>query len=529
MNARKFPAPIKAKARRYRDLVETSDELIFTTDRTGHWTFLNQGATERILGYRPEEMIGRPFTDFLAEEEIERDLEAFSHVLAGDEKFRYETVYQTKDGRRVTLSFNAGMLRDAAGEIVGVMGSASDITQRLRTENELRQSLKSVRSSKERLERQNEVLRKIARGAPLAGTLTQLALSIEEPGSGMIVSVLLLDPEGVRLSTAAAPHLPHSFSQAIDGVRIGPNTGSCGTAAFRGEPVIVSDIREDPLWADYRELAAAHGLRACWSQPLLASTGEVLGTLAMYYREPRSPSETELELITTAAHIASIAIEAASARDRLVHSTLHDPLTGLPNRTLFLDRLGMAMKRSQRRPDTLFAVLFLDVDHFKQVNDSLGHLVGDELLQSISERLNHCLRPVDTVARMGGDEFAVLLDYLDEEIQASQLALRIHQVLEPPHLIQGHEVTLSASIGITFSSAAYDQPEELLRDADTAMYRAKTEGRGRQAIFEAALPNEALVESSAPEVPLGFDFRSWPENQKPDPETPPMPRLAHRR
>jgi len=469
-------------------LVETSDELIFTTDQEGHWTFLNQGATRRILGYEPDEMLGRPFIEFLAEEEIERDLEAFAHVLAGDEKFHYETVFLRKDGRRVVLSFNAGVLRGSSGEIVGVMGSASDITDRQQADLELHRSLDTVRKSKERLERQNDVLRRIARGAPLAETLNQLVLAIEEPETGMIGSILLLDREGNRLATAAAPHLPHDYSHAIDGVRIGPSTGSCGTAAFRGKRVVVADIELDPLWADYRELAAAHGLRACWSQPIVSSAGAVLGTLAMYYREPRSPTEAEIDLIETAAHIAAIAMEAAAARDRLVYSTLHDPLTGLPNRTLFLDRLGMAMKRTQRRADApLFAVLFLDIDRFKEVNDSLGHMAGDELLRSVAQRLHQCLRPADTVARMGGDEFAVLLDYLDTEIQASKLALRIHQVLEPPHDLQGREVHLSASIGITLSSDAYVRPEELLRDADTAMYRAKTEGRGRQAVFDPAM------------------------------------------
>ena len=487
MRPRKKPARWSGRARQYRDLVETSDELIFATDRQGRWTFLNRRASETILGYLPEEMLGRHFVEFLAEEEVERDLEAFANVLEGGEKVRYETVFLAKDGRRVVLSFNAVVLRDSSGAIVGVMGSGSDVTDRRRAEQELRRSLRSVQAGKERLERQNDVLRRIARGAPLAETLTQLILAIEEPGAEMIGSILLLDPEGTRLATAAAPHLPFGFSQAIDGFRIGPVSGSCGTAAFRGERVVVADIESDPLWADYRELAIGHGLRACWSQPIVSSGGRISGTLAIYYRQPRFPIEEEIELIETAALIASIAIDAAAARDRLVYSTLHDPLTGLPNRTLFLDRLGMAMKRSQRRPDALFAVLFLDVDRFKTVNDSLGHMAGDELLRSIAQRLNQSLRPVDTVARMGGDEFAVLLDYLDQEIQATRLALRIQQVLEPPYLIENQEVRLSASVGMALYSPEYHRPEELLRDADTAMYRAKAERHRNETDLESAM------------------------------------------
>jgi len=178
--------------------------------------------------------------------------------------------------------------------------------------------------------------------------------------------------------------------------------------------------------------------------------------------------------------------------EQLLHNALHDPLTDLPNRTLFLDRLGMAMRRSARRENVRFAILFIDLDRFKLINDSLGHMLGDELLQAISGRLKRCVRPSDTVARLGGDEFALLLDDLDETAEAARIALRIQQDLEQPFEIGGHEVFSSASIGITLSSDSYSRPEELLRDADTAMYRAKGEGRSRHAVFDPAMHQRAL-------------------------------------
>jgi diguanylate cyclase (GGDEF)-like protein/PAS domain S-box-containing protein len=178
--------------------------------------------------------------------------------------------------------------------------------------------------------------------------------------------------------------------------------------------------------------------------------------------------------------------------ERLLHHALHDPLTDLPNRTLFLDRLDMAMRRTARNENLRFAVLFIDLDRFKLINDSLGHMLGDELLKAIADRLRKSLRPFDTVARLGGDEFALLLDGLEEEAQASRIALRIQQALEHPFDIVGQEVFSSASIGIALSAASYSRPEDLLQDADTAMYRAKSGGRSRHAVFDPVMHQRAV-------------------------------------
>jgi PAS domain S-box-containing protein len=156
---------------------------------------------------------------------------------------------------------------------------------------------------------QRQVFRLIARGAPLAEVLDTLARLVEQQSSGLLCSVLLLDQDRQTLHHGAAPSLPTAYNQAIDGAPIGPSAGSCGAAAFRGELVVVSDIATNPLWAEFRHLALPHGLRACWSSPICSTGGAVLGTFAMYYREPRSPSSAELALIERAAEIAGMAIE----------------------------------------------------------------------------------------------------------------------------------------------------------------------------------------------------------------------------
>ncbi|HYE71888.1 MAG TPA: diguanylate cyclase, partial [Blastocatellia bacterium] len=180
------------------------------------------------------------------------------------------------------------------------------------------------------------------------------------------------------------------------------------------------------------------------------------------------------------------------AEEQLLHDALHDTLTGLPNRALFLDHLNTAINRARRSPDRRFAVLFLDLDRFKVINDSLGHGVGDELLIETSRRLQNCLRLGDTVARLGGDEFTILVEELIDTSDAACLAERIQSALAQPFLLQGKEVFTTASIGIAFGDTHYKQPEEMLRDADTAMHRAKGAGTSLYEVFNPEMHADAL-------------------------------------
>lgn len=167
---------------------------------------------------------------------------------------------------------------------------------------------------------QSKILQKIASNAPLSEILERLVLLIEAQSPGMFCSVLLLSEDGDHVRHGAAPSLPKEYVAAIDGLLIGPKNGSCGTAIYRGEPVVVSDIAVDPLWEDYRDLAIANGLRACWSTPILSGRGKVLGSFAMYYQEPRTPSGDEADLTEVATRIAGLAIEHHAAREILART-----------------------------------------------------------------------------------------------------------------------------------------------------------------------------------------------------------------
>jgi diguanylate cyclase (GGDEF)-like protein/PAS domain S-box-containing protein len=176
-----------------------------------------------------------------------------------------------------------------------------------------------------------------------------------------------------------------------------------------------------------------------------------------------------------------------TVEDQLLHDALHDSLTGLPNRALFMDRLDHVLRSSQRYTGYLYAVLFLDMDRFKVVNDSFGHTIGDKLLIAIGKKLSNSLRPGDTVARLGGDEFAILLEHIGQLTDAVEIAERIQTELLSPFSLEGHEIFSGASIGIALSSGAYERPEHILRDADIAMYQAKAKGNSSYEIFDAKM------------------------------------------
>ncbi len=180
------------------------------------------------------------------------------------------------------------------------------------------------------------------------------------------------------------------------------------------------------------------------------------------------------------------------AEQQLHHDAFHDALTGLPNRALFMDHLKLSIARSQRNDKLMYGVLYLDLDRFKIINDSLGHTIGDQLLVAIADRLKTHLRPGDTVARLGGDEFVILIEDIVEEIEAIQVAERIQKELSTPFILSGREVFTTVSMGIAPSSTGYQLAEDILRDADTAMYRAKSLGKARYEIFDKAMHARAI-------------------------------------
>ena len=292
----------KQTERRIRQIIDTIPAHAWSSVPDGSVDFVNQRFVD-FTGRSIEELLGWEWGSSIHPDDLSSHVGLWRAALAAGEPMESEVRVRSRDGDYRCLLMRNVPFRDELGNIVKWYGTAIEIEDRKRAEMLL--------AGEKRL------LEMIARGDSRAFILDALCRLVEELASGSLSSILLLDSTGKRLRHGAAPSLPIPYTDAIDGGAIGPAAGSCGTAAYRAEPVIVSDIATDPLWADYRDLALAHGLRACWSTPILTSEGRVLGTFAMYYREPRSPTLREQDVIEQITHLASIAIEREQAEERL--------------------------------------------------------------------------------------------------------------------------------------------------------------------------------------------------------------------
>ena len=340
------------------------------------------------------------------------------------------------------------------------------------------------------------VLEMIAGGADLHDVLGTIARSVEEVSPTGLCSIMLLD--GAVLREGAAPSLPLAVRRAVDGVAIGAAAGSCGTAAFTRAPVIVADVSVDERWRDWAPVALQHGLRACWSVPIMGRDGDVTGAFAMYHRQVREPARHDLEQLQRWVTLAELAIERARAITALHAAATRDPLTLLANRPDLLRALQARLSGERAEGAS---VLFVDLDHFKAVNDSHGHLVGDQFLRVVADRLSACVAPGDVVSRFGGDEFVVVTS-TTRACDVQRLGQTLLGALEQPMTALGQTVTVAASIGVASADAArLRRPgdlggprvtaAELVADADLAMYAAKSTGRGGITWFTADLRERA--------------------------------------
>lgn len=317
---------------------------------------------------------------------------------------------------------------------------------------------------------QNTILEMIATGEPLKPTIDRLCTMVEDMVPDVVCSVLEVDAAG-RLHPLSGPSLPDYYCQALDGLLIGPKVGSCGTAAFSGKPVIVTDIATDPLWEDYKSLPLPLGLKACWSTPIF-SHGEVIGTFGFYFRDTRGPTDFETRIVAASTHLTAIALEREARVRERQRLAFTDSLTGLPNRACFNARFDAML--SQRGQD--WGLILVDLDNLKLVNDTFGHAAGDALIRALASRLAPIVGD-DRLFRLGGDEFAVIAT-LDTAGSLHTAARAIGAAVDAPCDCAGHVVHPSATMG-----GALIQPgrssETIRQNADLALYHAKERARGR--------------------------------------------------
>lgn len=322
----------------------------------------------------------------------------------------------------------------------------------------------------------NKTLELMVSSKSLNEILNLIAINVEEEFPTMLCSILLLDQEKRHLRFGAGPSLPDFYNEAIDGLKIGKGVGSCGTAANNGERVVIDDINTHPYMQPYLYLTKKANLGACWSEPIKNSEGSVLGTFAIYHRGQSIPSEQDIMLIEQFAHLASIAIERENFNQVIWQQANFDSLTGLPNRNMMIEHLTKATNVALR-DNTQVAVAFIDLDHFKDINDKLGHAVGDLLLVEVAKRIASLIRKTDTVARLGGDEFVIIFPDFMGSSSSATISENLLNSLSAPYHFHDEVIHTSASIGMTiFPDDAIDI-ENLLRNADQAMYCAKDAGR----------------------------------------------------
>jgi|HubBroStandDraft_6_1064221.scaffolds.fasta_scaffold00188_31 diguanylate cyclase (GGDEF)-like protein len=347
---------------------------------------------------------------------------------------------------------------------------------------------KMLRDRDALLDQLSGIQRALSQRAPLQHILDTIVAAAVQLIGDETVNLRLHDPnDPAHLLRVAGC----GYSEEVDPfmTRIRTDEGAVGRAFTEGRLVVIEDYPND---ANRLPVLAGEGIEAAMSAPV-EENGRVIGALTVAtHRRGRTYSLTEQQMLVTFAVHASVALTNARIADSMAHLAFHDALTGLPNRALFVDRLGQTLARSSRKSRTT-AVLFADLDNFKAVNDSLGHAGGDELLTVIARRLRESLRPSDSAARFGGDEFAVLLEDIGTEGRAISACERIIASLAAPVTIQGTTIDPRASIGLALSRGSARDADGLLRDADVAMYAAKAAGKGTYRLYAPAMHAQAGI------------------------------------
>ena len=431
---------IRRSEQKYRELVQLANCIILRLDTEGRVVFFNEYA-ERFFGYSQDEIIGRSILGTIVPEcdSEGNDLTCMvSDVVADPGRHPHrENENQRKDGVRVWVDWsNRPIFED--GVFVGVLSIGNDVTQRKLAQREMTNREHYFRSL---IEHTSDLITVIDETG---------AVFFEAPA---VRACLGFDPDRV-VGSSIYEHVHEDDQAMVHGV-------------LRR---LLDDYSGSQLF-EFRRRGADGGHRHLEAVATNLLHDPVVGGIVVNSRD---------------------VTERKAFEDELRQHIFYDSLTGLPNRVLFLEHLKQAMEKVRRRGEYSFAVLFLNLDRFKLVNDGLGHSTGDELLKEVSERLKECMRKVDTVARIGGDEFILLLDEIDDDRIPIRAAERVQEALSASMLIRGVEVSTSASIGIVFSNSDYEDPEQIVRDADAAMHRAKIKGTGCSRVFHSRMHRQAL-------------------------------------
>ena len=421
-------------------------DAVCLIDASGRIAYVN-AACERIFQYTPDELIGRNMIDFVAPEDRAHTLEEAAHIMAGRFRVGFENRYIRKDGSRVHIMWSASW-SEADQMRIGV---ARDVTEQKRAEafQAATYAIADAALKADDLETLfPQIHHIIAERIPLTG----VAVATSDRQSTLLNFPYQRDQFG------SAPLLNESIARRY-----------CCDVILSGHPLLVRDLALSAPGA----LPEEH---PSWLFLPLVIRQDAIGALILKADAGTLDSPKDRELLRFVASQVAIAVERGQLKAELIHAAQYDELTGLPNRRLFHDRLATALGRCRRRQGRL-ALLYVDIDDFKTVNDRFGHAAGDLLLQEIAHRLLSCVRHVDTVARLGGDEFVVILEDIHGPDDADRLMAKIRHNLAQAFLIDDIPLHTRASIGVAIHPDDGQEAEALLKHADTAMYLGKAPGR----------------------------------------------------
>ena len=460
-------------------VADKTNRAVVVTDRRLQVVYTN-AAFSGMFGYSPEEAQGRQARDLLAGRFTDsKTLTKLRRRICDDGGAEEEILVYDRSGGEVWISAIVKPFRNARGRVKYIFALLTDISE-----------TKQLRSL------QQLIMGALADELPLTEIADRLCRRVEIIAPDVVASVLHVDSDGL-IHPLGGPSLPDEYSRELDGIVIGPDTGSCGSAAYHGTPVLAEDIDTDPRWRRYKARPLEVGLKACWSTPIKAKDGRVIGTFAFYFRERRAPSHWHQRIVDACVHLGALAIERKEARAQIARLAYHDMLTGLPNRAQLRELINQAIEDCA--PGQQLALIFLDLDHFKDVNDSLGHSAGDALLVEFTKRLRAHIQPSDLLGRLSGDEFVIALPNCDPS-RASLVASNITEALTSPLWIDSRQVPISASMGISIYPDNATDIDALIQQADAAMYKAKQAGRSTHRFFSAdmnRIAEQRLVFSAA--------------------------------
>lgn len=490
----------------YDQLVNTCPSLISVRDEHGRCTFAND-AVLRFANQSAEQVIGKTLADMgFTDEQVQRLTEQNKQVMDSMQAMSSTEAYSIGSQEAEPRWFNVVKvpLQCSAGKRY-VLSVASDVTESKRLEVELRQS-------RDRLKLLNNVATEVTAGMSADQIIRRTIQHIGKSFAGLRIAFATVDEQGgFRVSHCVSSENQPTLVGLIGDLSEMP---VCQRTLTEGKAIAAASATSDPRLAP---LAAS--LMKVEAESLLlvpvCEAGRVVGLIWVDRDQPQDWQEHQVAMLHDVADYLDIALRDAHeqaerlkveqalrrSEEQLRYRAYHDELTGLANRTLLLDRLKQGIHRTKADRTYRFALLFLDLDRFKSINDSLGHDVGDRLLVRVARRLRSNLRADDIIARsdshclparLGGDEFVVLLDNVHDACDVTRIADRLQAELSKPYKIGSHEITTTASIGIVVSDVSYERPEDILRDADTAMYRAKASGRAQHAIFDEQMRLEIL-------------------------------------